>query len=250
MLRYTKEILFFDMNQCLDHQEKECKEVYRIDSLMMDRLGVEYFAPLDAKTSDRHPSVLFIQNIDRVIIVSFNLEGPHLLAQIKSPASSVPGIYHWKMAFATDHLIIVNPLNLIEEHRLSELYTKRDAPLQRTYPVYNYVIPDNFDLDFSDQGDLIYITAEDTKLPQDMNSVVPVYRAGLPSVSSFYDVFHLNSKYNELLIDATGAFSDYVAVAMGSILTMFRQYEIPVLVFEDNTDDYEFNITYTNDPQN
>ena len=126
---------------------------------MMDRLGVEYFPPLDVKTSDSHPSVLFIQNIDRVIIVSFNLEGPHLLAQIKSPASSVPGIYHWKMAFATDHLIIVNPRNLIEEHRLSELYTKRDGPLQRTYPVYDYVIPDNFDLDFSDQGDLIYITA-------------------------------------------------------------------------------------------
>lgn len=83
-----------------------------------------------------------------------------------------------------------------------------------------------------------------------MNSVILVYRAGLPSVSAFYDVFHLNSKYNELLIDATGVFSDYVAIAMGSILTMFRQYEIPVLVFEDSTDDYEFNITYTNDPQN
>lgn len=69
------------------------------------------------------------------------------------------------MAISQDHLIIVNPPNVIEEHRLSELYTKRDAPLQRTYPVYNYVIPDNFDLDFSDAGDLIYITAEDKNLP-------------------------------------------------------------------------------------
>lgn len=80
---------------------------------MMDRLGVDYFSPLDVKASDFHPSVLFIQNIDRVIIISFNIMGPHLLAQVKSPASSVPGIYHWKMAFAQDHLIIVNPPNLI-----------------------------------------------------------------------------------------------------------------------------------------
>lgn len=40
---------------------------------MMDRIGVDYFAPLQVMTSDFHPSVLFIQNIDRVIIVSFNM---------------------------------------------------------------------------------------------------------------------------------------------------------------------------------
>lgn len=117
-------------------------------------------------TSDFHPSVLFIQNIDRVIIISFTLGGPHLLAQVKSPASSVPGIYHWKMAISRDSLVIVNPPNTIEEHRLTELYSKRDAMLQRVYPIYNYMIPDSFDLDFSDAGDLIYITAEDTKLPE------------------------------------------------------------------------------------
>lgn len=80
---------------------------------MMDRIGVEYFAPLQVMASDFHPSVLFIQSIDRVIIVSFNLEGPHLLAQVKSPASAVPGIYHWKMAISQDHLILVNPPNVI-----------------------------------------------------------------------------------------------------------------------------------------
>lgn len=30
---------------------------------------------------------------------------------------------------------------------------------------------------------------------------------------------------------------------------MFRQYEVPVLVFEDSGSDFDFNITYTNDPE-
>jgi hypothetical protein len=50
-----------------------------------------------------------------------------------------------------------------------------------------------------------------------------------------------------MLIDVTGNFADYVTVAMGSILMMFRQYGVPVLIFEDNWSDFEFNITYTND---
>lgn len=52
-----------------------------------------------------------------------------------------------------------------------------------------------------------------------------------------------------MLIDVTGTFADYVSVTMGSILMMFRQYQIPVLVFEDSWNDFEFNITYTNDAQ-
>ncbi len=52
-----------------------------------------------------------------------------------------------------------------------------------------------------------------------------------------------------MLIDVTGNFADYVSVTMGSILMMFRQYQIPVLVFEDNWNDFDFNITYTNDVQ-
>ncbi len=36
---------------------------------------------------------------------------------------------------------------------------------------------------------------------------------------------------------------------MGSILMTFRQYEVPVLIFEDNWNDFEFNVTYTNDPE-
>ena len=92
------------------------------------------------------------------------------------------------------------------------------------FPVYNYTIPDKFDVDFSDSGDLLYITAIDPSLPEGINSVILVYRAGFPSVASFYDVFHINGKYDDMLIDATGNFADYISVVMGSILMMFRQY--------------------------
>jgi hypothetical protein len=53
-----------------------------------------------------------------------------------------------------------------------------------------------------------------------------------------------------MLIDATGNFADYVSVAMGSMLHMYRQYEIPILVFEDTFFDFKFNLTFTNDPKN
>lgn len=70
------------MKACVDHQEGECKEVYRIDSRTMNSLGINYFSPMDIYTSDFHPWVLFIQNVDRVIIVSVTRTGVKLLAQI------------------------------------------------------------------------------------------------------------------------------------------------------------------------
>jgi hypothetical protein len=54
---------------------------------MMNSLGVNYFAPMDIYISDFHPWVLFIQNLDRVIILSISSTGPQLLAQIQSPGS-------------------------------------------------------------------------------------------------------------------------------------------------------------------
>jgi hypothetical protein len=94
----------------------------------------------------------------------------------------------------------------------------------KSYPFYNYTIPDKFDLDFSDAGNLIYITAIDKNLPADHNSVILVYRSGYPAVASFYDVFNVFFNYDDMLIDATGNFGDYIGVAVGSMLVMFRQY--------------------------
>lgn len=128
------------------------------------------------------------------------------------------------MGIARGELILVNPPYTIEQHDLDELYTNEDIPLTKAYPTFGYIIPDKFDLDFSDKGNLIYITATDPKLPPTQNSIIMVYRTGLPAVSSLYDVFHLEGKYDDLLIDATGNFGDYVAVAYGTVLMMFRQY--------------------------
>jgi hypothetical protein len=154
------------------------------------------------------------------------------------------------MAIARGELILVNPPNRIEEHDLDEIYTLRDAPMTKVFPTFRYIIPDKFDLDFSDTGNLVYIQAIDPHLPNNTNTVLLVYRTGLPAVSSLYDVYNLDHRYDELLIDVTGSFSDYIAIAYGSTLKMFRQYEIPILVLEDSFLDFTFNISYTNDPLN
>lgn len=78
-LRHIKTIVFYDMKMCHDHQERECHEIYRIDSIMMDKLGIKYFSPFDIYTSDFHPFVLFIQNVDSVIILDITSQGPILL---------------------------------------------------------------------------------------------------------------------------------------------------------------------------
>lgn len=49
---------------------------------MMDKLGVNYFSPIDVKVSKFHPFVLFVQNFDRVIILTITFDGPKLLAQV------------------------------------------------------------------------------------------------------------------------------------------------------------------------
>lgn len=128
------------------------------------------------------------------------------------------------MAIARGELILVNPPNTIEEHDLDELYSLGNVTITKNFPTFRYNIPDKFDLDFSDQGNLIYITAIDPHLPQNQNMIILVYKTGLPSVASLYDVFHFNLPYEDVLIDATGVFGDYVAVTYGSVLAMFRQY--------------------------
>ena len=151
------------------------------------------------------------------------------------------------MAITRGNLVLINPPNTIEEYNLQELYTRKVTHRTKYYSLFNYTIPDKFDCDFSDEGDLLYITAVDKNLPAEKNSVILVYRSNVPAVAALYDVFHIEGKYEDMLIDVTGTFVDYVSVTMGSILMMFRQYAVPLLVFEDTWNDFEFNITYTND---
>jgi len=135
------------------------------------------------------------------------------------------------MAITKGHLVIINPPNTIEEYSLNELYTRKITHMTKNYPLYNYTIPDKFDFDFSDKGDLLFIAAIDKNLPSDKNTVILVYKSAGPAVSAFYDVFHIEGKYDDLLLDVTGSYADYVSVTMGSILMTFRQYQTPLLIF-------------------
>ena len=100
VLRYTKEIVIYDMIKCEDFLPSPCKESYRINSTMMTKLGVNYFSPMDVYVSDFHPFVLFVQCLDKVVILDMTRQGPILLSEVVSPASQEPGFYKWKMAIA------------------------------------------------------------------------------------------------------------------------------------------------------
>jgi len=69
VLKHVKEIVFFDMIKCYENRERECEESYRITSMNMTRIGVHYFSPVQVYTSDFHPYVLFVQCLDRVLIL-------------------------------------------------------------------------------------------------------------------------------------------------------------------------------------
>lgn len=113
MKRYTKEIVIFDMIQCEDYLPNPCKVLHVINSTVATRIGVKYFSPMDVYTSDFHPFVLFVQCLDRVVILDITRNGPILLSEVMSPASQEPGFSKWKMAIANGELILVNPPNII-----------------------------------------------------------------------------------------------------------------------------------------
>jgi len=137
-------------------------------------------------------------------------------------------------------MIIANSPSLIEEYALDELYKGRIIHT-KNYPLYEFVLPAQFDLDISDQGDTIYFTTEDTTGLKD----VFVYRAGYPNVGSLYDVIPLGS-YRDMLVDVTGSIIDFVTVVSGSVIRIFKQYELPVVVVENIFNDYSFEIEYYN----
>lgn len=188
---------------------------------------------------------MFVQTMESVLILDITRKGVLVLDNIVSPATKELGYWGWKMAISQEHLVIVNAPDIIEEHNLLNLKSRGTFPtfLARNYPLYYYTIPETFDLDFSDAGGLIYITAIDTTTKK---SVLLVYHAGRPTVASFYDVFNLDGAYEDIKVDATGNWADYVLYSTGTHYDMFRQYATPVLVFQDTFSDFYFNLTYTN----
>jgi len=79
----------------------------------MARIGVQYFTPVDVAASEFHPNVLFVQCIDRVVILDITRQGFIKLAEFQSPATQEPGSSSWKMAIARGQLILISPPNII-----------------------------------------------------------------------------------------------------------------------------------------
>lgn len=75
----------------------------------MEKMGISYFSPMDVRTSADYPFALFVQCLDRVIILDITKQGPTLLAQVSSPSTTEPGYYRWKMTITGQYLVIVNP---------------------------------------------------------------------------------------------------------------------------------------------
>lgn len=73
------------MIRCVDYQTVQ--PIYNITAAMMTNLGIKYFSPLQVYTSDFHPSVIFIQTTESVIILDLTRTGPILLSQFNSPAT-------------------------------------------------------------------------------------------------------------------------------------------------------------------
>lgn len=59
-------------------------------------------------------------------------------------------------------------------------------------------------------------------------------------------MFNINGNYEDIQVDATGTWADYVLFSTGTGLSMFRQYATPILIFQDTFSDFTFNLSYTN----
>ena len=122
------------------------------------------------------------------------------------------------MGINKDFLFITNYPETIEEYDLSDLY-KFQVRKMKSYPLYGYTLAEDYDLDVSDQGDTLYVSALN---PNKTTSHVFVYRGGFPAVASLYDTIQLEAT-REVLIDVTGYQVDYVVTVVGSMIKIFKQ---------------------------
>ena len=72
-----------------------------------------------------------------------------------------------------------------------------------------------------------------------------VYRSGLPAIGSLYNQIDLVT-FQNVLIDASGTFVDYVSVVSGKQLRIYRQYERPEVEIVNPDVDYQFYLEYQN----
>jgi hypothetical protein len=216
---------------------------FSIDSKALKPLGIDYFAPLQLVTSRWHPEVLFIKCLGSVIILDVdNRDRLILLDELYSHAILK---YDYKLAVNQRILVVVAAPDVIEEYSIENIYANRQVKYLKSLYLYNYTIPTDFDIEFSDVGDLFYINTVDgaTNL-----TTVLIFRTGAFSVSSLYDVINMPGLYSHknLEIEVSGYFVDFVSIIASGAFYVYKQFEIPFLVLEDGMNDYQFYLHFTN----
>lgn len=103
------------------------------------------------------------------------------------------------------------------------MYTTRRIIQQKNLNLYSYVISNDFDLEFSDVGDLFYINTVDTRTN---STTVLIYRTSNFAVASLYDVINLPGSFNHsnLEIEVSGYEVDFVSIIYSGYFTLYRQY--------------------------
>ena len=64
-LPFMKRIDGYKLADCTD----TCTKIFELNAHQMDSIGVSYFAPVYLTCDKSHPEVLFISNIDSIIVV-------------------------------------------------------------------------------------------------------------------------------------------------------------------------------------
>lgn len=112
-----------------------------------------------------------------------------VLAEMFSAALQDP---KYKMAVNLNSMIVVSPPDTIEHYDLRRLYD-RSVVQVKSYTLYRYKLLDDYDLEFSDVGDLFYVNAIDSVT--NLTSIL-VYRTASYAVAALYDVINLPGKFN------------------------------------------------------
>lgn len=240
LLPYMKTILAYRLDECI---EATCKLSFSIDHTALKSQGVDFFSPTDIVTTRHHPEVLFIQCYGSVIILDVdNRNNLILLDELYSHAINRND---YKLAVNERFLVVVAAPDMIEEYSLDNIYTVRQVKFFKQLPLYNYVIPADFDLEFSDFGDLFYINTVD----QDANkTTVLIFRTGYFAVSSLYDVINIPGLYSHknLEIEVSGYFVDFVSIIASGAFYLYRQFEIPMMIMESDVIDFQFYLHFMN----
>ena len=95
--------------------------------------------------------------------------------------------------------------------------------MTKTYPLYGFTLPVDYDFDISDYGNCVYLSARSES--GDYN--VLVYRSGLPAVGALYNQIDLMS-FQNVLIDASGYIIDYVTAVANKTLNDLSSPSEPV----------------------